>query len=205
MIAAVVLAVGDGALGFWKAVGEVFRATREQRRWFHSRPMSLPHLKSADPSALAAIKDTYNAEGIDRAQVAVKAFEVDFGAKHPKAVAKIVDDLETLLEFYNYPAKHWIHLRPQTRSNRPSPRCDCGPESPRVRDHGQPVLPWRQADRRRTSTLASRERPTPGRPGPRWRGLVQRQTTRTTHRHNPTRTRRINRNGGCLTKRRRCR
>jgi putative transposase len=44
--------------------------------------------------------------------VAVKAFEVDFGAKYPKAVAKIVNDLDTLLEFYKYPAEHWIHLRP---------------------------------------------------------------------------------------------
>lgn len=60
---------------------------------------------------LTAIKDIYNAEDIDKAQVAVKAFEVDFGAKHPKAVAKVVDDLDTQLEFYKYPVEHWIHLR----------------------------------------------------------------------------------------------
>jgi transposase-like protein len=46
-----------------------------------------------------------------KAQIAVKTFEVDFGAKYPKAVAKIVDDLDTLLEFYKYPAEHWVHLR----------------------------------------------------------------------------------------------
>ena len=93
-----VLAVGDGALGFWKAVREVFPATREQRCWFHKQANILAALpKSAHPAALAAIKDIYNAEDIDKAQVAVKAFEVDYGAKYPKAVAKIADDLDTLL------------------------------------------------------------------------------------------------------------
>lgn len=107
-----VLAVGDGALGFWKAVREVFPATKEQRCWFHKQANVLAALpKSAHPAALAAIKDIYNAEEIDRAQIAVKAFEVDFGSKYPKAVAKIVDDLDTLLEFYKYPAEHWVHLR----------------------------------------------------------------------------------------------
>jgi putative transposase len=52
-----------------------------------------------------------NAEDFDEAQLAVKAFEVDFGAKYPKAVANIVDDADVLLEFYRYPAEHWIHLR----------------------------------------------------------------------------------------------
>ena len=107
-----VLAVGDGALGFWNAVREVFPATKEQRCWFHKQANVLAALpKSAHPSALAAIKDIYSAEDIDKAQIAVKAFEVDFGAKYPKAVAKITDDLDTLLEFYKYPAEHWIHLR----------------------------------------------------------------------------------------------
>jgi transposase-like protein len=107
-----VLAVGDGALGFWKAVSEVFPATREQRCWFHKQAIILAALpKSAHPSALAAIQDICNAEDIDKAQVAVKAFEVDYAAKYPKAVAKITDDLDTLLEFYRYPAEHWIHLR----------------------------------------------------------------------------------------------
>jgi len=107
-----VLAVGDGALGFWKAVREVFPATREQRCWFHKQANILAALpKSAHPSALAAIKEIYNAEDVDKAQIAVKAFEADFGAKYPKVVAKIVDDLDTLLEFYHYPAEHWVHLR----------------------------------------------------------------------------------------------
>jgi transposase-like protein len=107
-----VLAVGDGALGFWKAVREVFPATREQRCWFHKQANVLAALpKSAHPAALSAIKEIYNAEDIDKAQIAIKAFEIDYGAKYPKAVAKIVDDTDVLLEFYKYPAEHWIHLR----------------------------------------------------------------------------------------------
>lgn len=107
-----VLAVGDGALGFWKAMREVFPETREQRCWFHKQANVLAALpKSAHPGALAAMREIYNAEDIDRAQIAIKAFEVDYGAKYPKAVAKIVDDADVLLEFYKYPAEHWIHLR----------------------------------------------------------------------------------------------
>jgi putative transposase len=107
-----VLAVGDGALGFWKAVREVFPATREQRCWFHKQANVLASLpKSAHPGAILAMREIYNAEDIGKAQVAIKAFAVDYGAKYPKAVAKIVDDADVLLEFYKYPAEHWIHLR----------------------------------------------------------------------------------------------
>jgi putative transposase len=111
-MAAPVLAVGDGALGFWKAMREVFPDTREQRCWFHKQANVLAALpKSAHPGAISAMREIYNAEDIDKAQVAIKAFEVDYGAKYPKAVAKIVDDADVLLEFYKYPAEHWIHLR----------------------------------------------------------------------------------------------
>jgi putative transposase len=107
-----VLAVGDGALGFWKAMREVFPETREQRCWFHKQANVLAALpKSAHPGALAAMREIYNAEDIDKAEVAIKAFEIDYGAKYPKAVAKIVDDADVLLEFYKYPAEHWVHLR----------------------------------------------------------------------------------------------
>ena len=107
-----VLAVGDGALGFWRALREVFPETREQRCWFHKQAnvLAAPP-KSAHPGALAAMKEIYLAEDIDKAQVAIKAFEIDYGAKYPKAVAKITDDADVLLEFFRYPAEHWIHLR----------------------------------------------------------------------------------------------
>ncbi|MEQ7129558.1 IS256 family transposase, partial [Actinopolymorpha sp. B11F2] len=111
-MAAPVLAVGDGALGFWKAIRDVFGETREQRCWWHKMANVLAALpKSAHPGAKAALAEIYNAEDREHAEKAAKAFEVDYGAKWPKAVAKITDDLDVLLEFYNYPAEHWVHLR----------------------------------------------------------------------------------------------
>jgi putative transposase len=102
-----VLAVGDGALGFWKAVRDVFPETREQRCWFHVQGNVLAALpKSAHPSAKAALSENFNAEDKAHAQVAAKAFELEFGAKFPKVVAKISQHLDTLLAFYDYPAEH---------------------------------------------------------------------------------------------------
>ena len=107
-----VLAVGDGALGFWAAVREVFPDTREQRCWFHVQANVLNCLpKSAQPAAKTALAEIYNAEDREHAPAAVKVFKADYGAKFPKAVTKITDHLDVLLEFYNYPAEHWIHLR----------------------------------------------------------------------------------------------
>ena len=103
---------GNGALGFWKAVREVFPETREQRCWFHLGGNILAALpKPAHPGAKAALAEIYNAEDKDHALKAVKAFEDLYGAKWPKAVAKITDNLDVLLAFYDYPAEHWIHLR----------------------------------------------------------------------------------------------
>ena len=107
-----VLAVGDGALGFWKALREVFPETSEQRCWWHKMGNVLNGLpKSAQPGARAALAEIYNAEDKDHALAAAKAFADLYGAKWPKAVAKITDDLDVLLAFYDYPAEHWIHLR----------------------------------------------------------------------------------------------
>jgi putative transposase len=109
---ALVLAVGDGALGFWKALREVFPDTREQRCWFHVTSNVLAALpKSAHLGAKAALAEIYNAEDRDRAMKAIKAFQAEYGAKWPKAVAKITERIDVLLEFYKYPAEHWIHLR----------------------------------------------------------------------------------------------
>jgi transposase-like protein len=90
---------------------EVFPDTRAQRCWFHKQANVLAALpKSAHPGVLAALKDIYNAEDTAKAQVAIKTFEINHGAKYPKAVAKTAD-ADVLLEFYKYPAEHWIHLR----------------------------------------------------------------------------------------------
>ncbi|MBS2549627.1 IS256 family transposase [Catenulispora sp. NL8] len=107
-----VLAVGDGALGFWKALRDVFPDTREQRCWVHKTANVVDALpKSAQPAAKAAIADIYNAEDKDQARKAIRAFERQYGAKFPKAVEKITKDEDVLLAFYDYPAEHWIHLR----------------------------------------------------------------------------------------------
>jgi transposase-like protein len=107
-----VLAIGDGALGFWGALREVFPDTREQRCWFHKIANVLAALpKSAHPAAKKALAEIWNAEDKRHALDAVKKFEAAYGAKFPKAVAKITDDVEQLLAFYDFPAKHWVHLR----------------------------------------------------------------------------------------------
>jgi transposase-like protein len=107
-----VLAAGDGALGFWSALREVFPTTREQRCWFHKIGNVLSALpKSAHPGAKRALAEIWNAEDRDHARRAVAAFKLAYNAKYPKAVAKITDDVDVLLAFYDFPAEHWVHLR----------------------------------------------------------------------------------------------
>jgi transposase-like protein len=107
-----ILAIGDGALGFWGALREVFPVTREQRCWFHKIANVLAALpKSAHPGAKKALAEIWNAEDKNHALDAVRSFKTTYGAKFPNAIAKIIDDLDELLAFYDYPAEHWIHLR----------------------------------------------------------------------------------------------
>src|SRR5215472_12667251 len=107
-----VLAVGDGALGLWKAVREVLPETKEQRCWFHKTANVLAALpKSAHPGAKKALAEIWSAEDKDHARAAVKAFAAAYGAKFPKAIAKVTEDQDELLAFYDYPAEHWVHLR----------------------------------------------------------------------------------------------
>ena len=107
-----VLAAGDGALGFWGALREVFPGTKEQRCWFHKIANVLAALpKSAHPGAKKALAEIWNAEDRQHAVAAEKAFSAAYAAKFPKATAKITDDLDQLLAFYDYPAEHWVHLR----------------------------------------------------------------------------------------------
>jgi transposase-like protein len=107
-----VLAAGDGALGFWGALREVFPETIEQRCWFHKTANVLAALpRSAHPGAKKALAEIWGAEDKDHARAAAKAFDAAYGAKFPKATAKITDDLDQLLAFCDYPAEHWVHLR----------------------------------------------------------------------------------------------
>src|SRR5258707_3215533 len=107
-----VLAVVDGALGVWSAVREVFPQARTQRCWFHKIANVLGSLpKSAHSGAKKALAEIWNAEDKDHARTAVKAFAAAYGRSSPRAAAKITEDEEELLAFYDYPAEHWVHLR----------------------------------------------------------------------------------------------
>ncbi len=106
------LAVGDGALGFWGALRDVFPETQAQRDWVHKTMNTLDSMpKSVHSRAKAAIKEITCAESKKEAIKAIEEFASEFGAKWPKAVSKIEDDREALLAFYDYPAEHWRHLR----------------------------------------------------------------------------------------------
>jgi putative transposase len=107
-----VLAVGDGALGFWAALREVFPATAEQRCWFHKTGNVLSAMpKSAHPGAKKALAEIWGAEDKTHARAAARRFADLYAAKFGKAAAKVTDDLDELLAFYDYPAEHWVHLR----------------------------------------------------------------------------------------------
>jgi putative transposase len=111
-MAAPTVAVGDGALGFWAALRDVFPETVEARCWVHKAANVLNALpKSAHPAARRALAEIRDAQDRDHALAAIEAFRRDYQAKWPKAVAKIVDDTEVLLSFFDYPAEHWIHLK----------------------------------------------------------------------------------------------
>ena len=183
-MAAPVLAVGDGALGFWAAIRDVFPETREQRCWFHAGGNVLNALpKSAQAGAKAALAEIYNADDKAHALAAVKTFEADYGTKWPKAIAKVTDNLDVLLEFYDYPAEHWVHLRTTNpiestfATVRLRQRVTKGPGS---RTAGI-AMAFKLIESAQTR-VAGRERTPPRRPGPRRREVRERQTRRTTRR-----------------------
>ncbi|HEV2369243.1 MAG TPA: IS256 family transposase [Acidimicrobiales bacterium] len=110
-LAGPVLATGDGALGFWAALRDVFPSTAEQRCWVHVTANCLDALpKRLHNDAKTALAKIYNAESRTDAITAAKAFADEF-AGFPKATAKITGQLDVLLAFYDFPAEHWVHLR----------------------------------------------------------------------------------------------
>jgi transposase-like protein len=142
-----VLAIGDGALGFWKAAREVFPQAATQRCWFHKIANVLGALpKSAHPGAKKALAEIWNAEDKDHARAAVKAFAAAYGARFPKAAAKVTEDEDDLLAFYDYPAEHWVHLRTTNPiSSPPSPLCGSARRSPRATGRRPPRWRWRSS------------------------------------------------------------
>jgi putative transposase len=106
------LAIGDGALGFWKAVRQAWPTTRGQRCWVHKMANVLDKLpKGAQPKAKSALHDIYEAETRAKAEAAFDLFVTTYGAKYPRAVECLAKDREALLVFYDFPAEHWRHIR----------------------------------------------------------------------------------------------
>ena len=105
------VATGDGALGFWAALSDVFPETAEQRCWVHKTANILDALpKRLHRSAKAAIHEIYGSETRSDAEAQIVEFVGVYGDKYPKAVAKLTNDRGVLLRFYDFPAAHWVHL-----------------------------------------------------------------------------------------------
>ena len=106
------LAIADGALGFWKAAGEVWPKTREQRCWVHKTANVIAKLpKSQQPKAKRALQEIWMAETKAAAELAFDAFIESYTPKYEKAADCLSKDRDTLLAFYDFPAEHWKHLR----------------------------------------------------------------------------------------------
>ena len=106
------VAVGDGALGFWKAVDEVFAGTRHQRCWFHKISNVLNKFpKSMAPAVTSDLQDIHHAETKAAALVAIKVFTEKYEVKYGPAAACLTKDAEAMLTFFDFPAEHWDHLR----------------------------------------------------------------------------------------------
>jgi len=106
------LAVGDGALGFWKAIEEVFPSTRHQRCWVHKTANILNKVaRSVQVNMKSDLREIYGAPTRAAAEMAINVFADKYGAKYDKAVACLTKDRETLLAFFDFPAEHWDHLR----------------------------------------------------------------------------------------------
>ena len=106
------LAVADGALGFWKALPQVFPTTREQRCWVHKTANVLDKMpKCVQPKAKSMLHAIWMAPTRAEGHKAFDAFVEMFEAKYPKAAACLTKDREVLLTFYDFPAEHWAHIR----------------------------------------------------------------------------------------------
>ena len=106
------VAVGDGALGFWKALDEAFPSTRHQRCWLHKTLNVLDKFpKSVQPNAHKDLHEIWLAPDRATAETAIAAFAEKYAPKYDKAVECLIKDRETLLTFFDFPADHWDHLR----------------------------------------------------------------------------------------------
>ena len=106
------IAVGDGALGFWKALDEIYPRTRHQRCWLHKTANALNKVPRAVQATMkVALREIHGAETRWAAEAAIETFAEKYGAKYARAVECLTKDRDALLTFYDFPAEHWDHLR----------------------------------------------------------------------------------------------
>jgi transposase-like protein len=106
------IAVGDGALGFWKALDEIYPRTRHQRCWLHKTANVLNKVPRAVQATMkVALREIHGAETRSAAEAAIETFAEKYGAKYARAVECLTKDRDALLTFYDFPAEHWDHLR----------------------------------------------------------------------------------------------
>jgi len=106
------LAVGDGALGFWKALRKIYPLTRCQRCWVHKTANILNKLpKSLQLKAKSHLKQIWQADNKNEAERQFNSFVHSYEAKYPKAAQTMEKDRDALLAFYDFPAEHWRHIR----------------------------------------------------------------------------------------------
>ena len=106
------VAIGDGALGFWAGARDVWPETRPARDWCHKMANVLDKLpKRLQPRAKALLREAMYADTKQHATEAIDRLDEEFGSKHPKAIACLRKDEELLLTHFDYPAEHWKHLR----------------------------------------------------------------------------------------------
>jgi transposase-like protein len=106
------LVIGDGALGAWAALRDVFPGASEQRCWFHASGNIIDCLpKRLQPRAKGLLREIIEAPTRQDANAALEIFREEYGAKYPKALSKLDRDWVQLTAFYDFPAEHWQHLR----------------------------------------------------------------------------------------------
>src|SRR5262249_2748329 len=106
------LAVGDGALGFWKTIEQIFPSTRHQRCWVHKTANVLNKVAlSVQVNMKVDLREIYGAPTRAAAEVAIDVFAAKYNPKYERPVARLRKDREALLPFYDFPAEHWDHLR----------------------------------------------------------------------------------------------
>ena len=111
-VEAPLLAIGDGALGFWAALREVWPRSKEQRCWVHRTANVLDKLpKRLQPKAKSLLHEIFNAETKEIAEEQVSRFVTTYEDKYPKAVASLLRDRDTMLTYYDFPAAHWQSIR----------------------------------------------------------------------------------------------